>query len=309
MQQPALGRPSQLMAPVSASILISVGVSRDSRLPLVLGWPRSCPGSKPLPRIMPSHLRAREPKDLSSIGGPIAAKARTLVPGAFEADRDSAQAREETTALSGRPDIGLSGGVVCPFTGAGRQKPGKSSGQRGFTLLELMVTVAVATVLAVTAVPSMVEMIRNNRLAGDVNEFVSALNLARSEAVRRATAVTVCKSADGASCGGNWEDGWIVFVDPNNDGTHDVGENLVRAAGSLELDETLRGSANVASRITFSANGFAAGTNGTLRLCDPRGASSGRAIIVATTGLVRLGEDSSGNGIVEDNGGSDISCP
>jgi len=83
----------------------------------------------------------------------------------------------------------------------------------GFTLLELMITLVIAALFLTVGVPSYLNLIRNSRAATNANELVTALTLARSEAVRRAANVTICRSADGAACGGNWTDGWIVFVD------------------------------------------------------------------------------------------------
>jgi len=70
----------------------------------------------------------------------------------------------------------------------------------------------VAIVLS-AGVPSYLSVVRNNRAATNANELVSALTIARSEAVRRSDRVSICRSADGAACGGTWQDGWIVFVD------------------------------------------------------------------------------------------------
>ena len=87
------------------------------------------------------------------------------------------------------------------------------SRQRGFTLLELMITLAVLAILISTAIPAMRTTIQNNRMSGISNEFVTALQLARSEAIKRSAPVSVCASSDQASCTGDWEDGWIVFRD------------------------------------------------------------------------------------------------
>jgi type IV fimbrial biogenesis protein FimT len=86
-------------------------------------------------------------------------------------------------------------------------------GARGFTLLELMFTLTVAAVLLGIGVPSFVEIVRNNRATANINELSTAFSIARSEAIRRGANVTVCRSSDGAACGTDWADGWIVFVD------------------------------------------------------------------------------------------------
>ncbi|MBN1238033.1 MAG: GspH/FimT family pseudopilin [Gammaproteobacteria bacterium] len=100
---------------------------------------------------------------------------------------------------------------------------------RGFTLLELMVTLAVAGVLVTIGVPSFFDIVRNNRAATNANEMVTAFTLARSEAIRRGARIGVCSSADQANCGGTWSDGWIVFVDAAATDT-----------AAVSLDEVLR---------------------------------------------------------------------
>jgi len=84
----------------------------------------------------------------------------------------------------------------------------------GFTLLELMVTVTVAGVIFAFGVPSFVDLVRNNRAATNVNELLTAFSIARSEAIRRGSNITVCRSSDGNACtAGSWASGWIVIRD------------------------------------------------------------------------------------------------
>ena len=86
---------------------------------------------------------------------------------------------------------------------------------RGFTLVELAVTVAVAAILLALATPSFAELLRRNRLAAANNELVTALNVARAEALRRGRPVSICASANQRSCAdsSNWATGWVVFED------------------------------------------------------------------------------------------------
>lgn len=79
----------------------------------------------------------------------------------------------------------------------------------GFTLIELMVTLAVVGILAAVAAPAMLSLINGNRLTGTASELTASLQLARSEAVRRSSRVTICGSSDGATCGADWSR-WIV---------------------------------------------------------------------------------------------------
>ena len=94
----------------------------------------------------------------------------------------------------------------------------------GFTLIELMVTLAIVGIFASIALPSFSQMIENNRISTATNEFVSNLILARSEALKRSRNVTICPSSNQTSCGTgtDYSNGWIVFVDCDGDGAVDA---------------------------------------------------------------------------------------
>jgi len=85
--------------------------------------------------------------------------------------------------------------------------------QKAFTLIELLVTISVIGVLIALAVPSFRTQTLNNRSLAIGEDFANAINLARSEAIKRSGRVSVCASTNGQICGGNWTDGFIVFVD------------------------------------------------------------------------------------------------
>lgn len=98
----------------------------------------------------------------------------------------------------------------------------RSSFTGGFTLLELMVTVSVLAILVVVAVPNFFNLVQNNRATAHANDLVTALNVARSEAIRRGRPVALCpRAASGAvSCGAtSWAQGWAVVADGTAGGT------------------------------------------------------------------------------------------
>lgn len=87
----------------------------------------------------------------------------------------------------------------------------------GFTMIELMVTLVVLGVLLGVGIPSFNIIMVNSRTSALANDVTSAINLARSEAVKRAEQVTVCPSDDETSCSGAWTDGWIALVDASSE--------------------------------------------------------------------------------------------
>lgn len=92
----------------------------------------------------------------------------------------------------------------------------QSTHSRGFTLVELMVTVAVIGILALVAVPSMTSMISNSRLRGQTEEVTASLQLARSEAVRRNQRITACASGSGVACAASANRFVVFWQDPSN---------------------------------------------------------------------------------------------
>jgi len=120
----------------------------------------------------------------------------------------------------------------------------------GFTLIEVVVFVAVLAILMSVAVPSFVSTIAGNRASSYANDFVSSLNYARGEAVARRAAVTMCTSANGTSCRAsndtdksNWQKGWIVTVPTDN--------TVLLVGSAFAAQVTLSGTAS----ISFDASG------------------------------------------------------
>ena len=170
---------------------------------------------------------------------------------------------------------------------------------KGFTLIEMMITVAIAALLLTIAVPSFEGFITNNRLSTQANAFVGALQLARSEAIKRNLSVTVCKSGDGQDCSNNasgFEQGWIVFADPNDSGTHDSGETIIKTNQGMPqrmslicvIGNTNNLCQNGEEPIRYRADGTVAPVNNPrLRLCQ-QGNNNRRDIVVSRTGRVRV---------------------
>lgn len=175
----------------------------------------------------------------------------------------------------------------------------KQSTCRGFTLPELLVSVAVVSILLTTAVPMMNSTIKNNRIATQVNSVIETLHYARNEATKRGVRVILCRSADptdaSPTCGGTantWTTGYLVFADDGNNtnNTYESGtDTLLRlgSPGSPGIDLLTNTAWN--NNLEFNPDGT---TNESgialMSLCDDRKKNHGRQIQVAGSGIPRL---------------------
>jgi type IV fimbrial biogenesis protein FimT len=130
---------------------------------------------------------------------------------------------------------------------------------RGFTLVELMTTIAILAIIAALAMPGFTTLINTNRLAGLSNEVAAMLQTARMESIRRNQRVVVCPSTDGSSCttAVQWQ-GWVSFIDADRDGDLDSGETILRAE-EVMLPSQLWSSPSIStqSRVVFRPDGYA----------------------------------------------------
>jgi type IV fimbrial biogenesis protein FimT len=144
---------------------------------------------------------------------------------------------------------------------AGPQRPA-SKRMSGVTLVELMMTVALVSVLAAIAVPSFKYVTNANRLAAEVNGLLGDMQFARAEAIKEGQTVVICSSTDRATCAvsNNWNTGWIVFSDVNGDKAVDAGETIWRVQNGFNSSDSFSADNNI-SAVTFNREGFAPGAN------------------------------------------------
>ena len=176
--------------------------------------------------------------------------------------------------------------------------------QRGFTLSETLITLAITGLLLGLAAPTLHSVVLNNRMTSEVNTLVAALQTTRSEAIKRGQVATLCPSSDSKTCVSAasdytwWHKGTLLFVDSNENNQLDDGEPLVLVHQKAGGDLTIKTS-KARPRIKYQPNGFSSGTDATFAFCDARGTAFVRYVTVSNTGRPRISRTSN----------SGLSCP
>lgn len=163
-----------------------------------------------------------------------------------------------------------------------------SKRQAGVTLVELMIVVVIAAIMAAVAAPSFSSFIQNTRLTSTMAQLTGDLNRARSEAIKRNSRILVCAHAvNGTTCSGtSWNNGWLVCYDGDQDGACDSGDStnpnpmVTRQAINSRLDLT-----GTAATIRFNPNGTA-NAAATLALCCLSAAPYASSAVIAATGHI-----------------------
>lgn len=171
----------------------------------------------------------------------------------------------------------------------------------GFTLIELLVVMAIAAILLSIAIPNFQTFVLNNRMASQSNDLLAAMQLARSEAIKRGIRVSVCKSANpmsnapGCTTGGAWAQGWIVFADGDVAGEVDGTDAVIHSFGPLAGSSTVTTSADVSDFVSYQSNGqttLATGAEASFSICPGTTGTgvAGRGVSITASGRARIGE-------------------
>ena len=157
----------------------------------------------------------------------------------------------------------------------------------GYSLYELVMTVALVSILFGLGIPSFNHMAANARMRVEVDRLFHAIHLARNESIVRRRVMTICPTLDRVLCDpdGDWNTGWMLFANKDRDwpAARDPDEAVIRQVG---IDDRVRISAN---RSSFSLRSTELrATNGTIVVCDRRGFGRARALIVSYTGRPRV---------------------
>ncbi len=180
----------------------------------------------------------------------------------------------------------------------------------GFNLVELLIILAISAILLNLAVPELSQAFERNQAKVAINEINRAIILARYTAINNGVITTLCKSRDGKQCGGQWQEGFIVFTDSNADRVINGNDQLIRifpkfaSAGTL----TFRAFQNK-QYLQMTPEGFTNYQNGNFTFCpESRDVRLAQQIIVNRTGRTYFASDADGDGIKEGANGKAIKC-
>ena len=159
---------------------------------------------------------------------------------------------------------------------------------RGFSVIELFITLGVGIILLAAGVPAWRHLQADNRLASAQRDYARLLRLARSTAVQRRLPTVLCPSTDGQQCHHDyrhWQDGILLFADSDGDGKRDRDEPILAVQQAI-AGVVVQGSKG-RPRVRFRASGDAVGSNLSLRFCSPVDPGMNRALILYGSGRLR----------------------
>jgi type IV fimbrial biogenesis protein FimT len=168
---------------------------------------------------------------------------------------------------------------------------------RGTSLIETIFVLATAAILLGAGLPMLRDLVAGSRVMAGTNLLVADLAFARTESIKRSISVVLCESLDGVSCTErpNWSNGWLIYVDEDDDRDFDSGEIVLRV-------QTLDPSRQF---VTFSGSGYlgyrylayesdGAARSGSFYVCDREHGKQVRRVVVMYTGRVRVSDEVSG---------------
>ncbi|MDE1462556.1 GspH/FimT family pseudopilin [Spartinivicinus poritis] len=147
----------------------------------------------------------------------------------------------------------------------------------GFTLIEMLITLAIASILLGVAYPAFNNMINENRLTTTANSFIGALAIARNEAIKRGVQVSVV-AKDATDNNNEWGRGWTV---------QDAANNVIRDFPSLNQQNISLNSTGNINTITFNARGFLATNQDNVDIQIP-GSTTSRLVTITRSGVTRI---------------------
>jgi len=185
----------------------------------------------------------------------------------------------------------------------------KTQKQSAFTLIELLITLALMFILSGMALPSFQEILDNSKLTTQVDGLVKTLKLARTTAITSNRKVTICPTDDSKTCLSDWSVGYMSFIDENGDRKLNGKETILSFFKNQNEKSTLNWKAfGFRKSLQWLETGITNHQNGSFQFCYNNDASMSRALIITKAGRIRYSKDTDGDNIHENSRGKPLTC-
>jgi type IV fimbrial biogenesis protein FimT len=177
--------------------------------------------------------------------------------------------------------------------------------QRGVTLLEMMIALAVSAIVLTLVAPNVQEILTKNRITAEVNEMSGLLQFARFTSIDQRANTVLCPSANFETCNTDWNGPKIVFIDENGNDDRDADEPLLLSSQNISRNNVMTSSADLYRFLDIGGTD----TPGTITLCPRDGEEKfARALFISLQGRSRISVDSNDDGIHEDADDNNLDC-
>lgn len=194
--------------------------------------------------------------------------------------------------------------LVCPAN-TGIALAVRNPWARGFSLMELIISLAIISILITSVTPFVSDIITKNSSIGQINQLNTVVQMARYRAISQQSTATLCPTHDFSTCTTTWDLPKMIFIDGNGNGIRDQAEQIVAGLGHTSADFTLTSAGN---SISFYGNGSTA-TPSTLLLCHSSNkAQFAKAVTISLQGRVTVSGDADNDGVDENNAGEPLQC-
>lgn len=177
--------------------------------------------------------------------------------------------------------------------------------QRGLTLLEMLVAVAVLAIVVTTVAPNIQSLLIKNKITADLNSLSAVAQRARFTAVDEQTDVLMCPTDDYSACSNDWKLAKMVFIDSNGNGARDNTEDLIVSSDPINSANTVYG---FSGSLVFDEQGGVSRA-ATIKICPKTNdANYASALLLSLYGRISVAVDTDGNGVKEDLQSNDLTC-
>lgn len=181
----------------------------------------------------------------------------------------------------------------------------RPANQAGLTITELLIGLAIVSILVTVVAPNIQSIIQSNRVVGDINQLSAALRFARFSAINDEQSVVLCPTENYTACVNDWQLGKMAFVDDNGNGSRDADEPLLVSIEAVSGNNMILG---VEGSVTFLPQGTVS-NNIALVVCpSSQDNTLASGLYVTQYGRISVATDSDNNGVKEDLAGDELSC-